>query len=516
MTAAGHYDAGRLRRGAAQFLAGKLFSAALTFTAFTLAARLLGVIGYGHYATLVAALELFLALSTVGMDWAGARYVPEYRIHAAGGVLAAFIRRVAGVQWRLQLLLALSAAAATISLGWAHRVGGPVAVGLVAALLVVEGLGRMLRDQFLAVLMAQAWAQAAAVTRGAVFAGLLLVVTRESGDLLVQVLLAEVAAATCALVVGAAGLARVLRQHRPDAASASAATASAWRPPTWAQVRAVARDAMFNTWLVLPAGGPVLTLVARALAGAEAAAAFGFVRGLVDQIRRFLPAELFLSLVRAAVVARYTTSRDAVALSRQLALVVIGSLLALCPLLALILGQPVAVLRLAGGSSFSGAGLTLAVWSLGLWLFSLRRVSEVMAYTVNLSRACLVGGVVLATAPLWMAATLLLGGPLPLALAASLLADMGFTLVVGLQLAAAGFLPPAPVANLARLVGLQALVALAVALAAAAGLQPPQGTAWLALLALLGTVALVPLLQPLRGHPRALLWQLAPRWRFPC
>lgn len=514
MTASGHYGAARLRRGAVQFLGGKLLSAGLTFVAFALVARLLGFADYGRYATLVAALELAVALCTVGMDWAGARFLPEYRIHAPAAGLAGFLLRVTLVQLLPQLAVAGVAVAAGAWIVAAADLGTPAVLYLVAGLLLVEGMGRVLRDQFLAVLMAQGWAQAATVARGAVLTALLVAAAPHAADdRLAFVVAAELAASACALALALCGLWRVLSQHRPDAASD---TVPGWTPPAWAQVRQVARHAMFNTWLVLPAGGAVLTLVARSFAGGEAAAAFGFVRGLVDQIRRFLPAELFLSLVRSAVVARYATSRDAVALSWQLALVLILSLLVLSPLLAVILGQPEAVLRLAGGQAFTAAGSTLAVWSLSLWLFSLRRVSEVMAYTVNLSQACLAGGAALATAPLWMAAVLTLGGSLPVALGVSLLADLGFSWVVWRQLAAAGFLPPAPAANLARLVGLQALVAMTVALAAVAGLRPPQGSAWLALLAVVATAVLLPLLQPLHGRPRALLLQWAPRWRFPC
>lgn len=514
MKADGHYGARRLRRGAAQFLVGKLLSAALTFLAFAFAARLLGMSGYAHYATLVAGFELAMAFCTVGMDWASARFLPEYRLRASRPLLMGFLRRVAMAQLMPQALTALAVIAASGWLSALMEIGAQRVLWIYAGVLVIEGSGRVVRDQFLSVLMAQAWAQGAAVARAATLVSLLsLGFAFPPDEPLLHVVTADLVAALVSLCVGLFGLARVQAQHEPDHLGSDA---EPWHAPTWPMVRTVARHAMLNSWLVLPAGGATLTLVVRACAGSDAAAVFGIVRGLVDQVRRFLPAELFLSIVRSAVAARFALSRDIADLNRQLSLVLVLSLLALTPVLALFVGRPELVLSAAGGTSFESGGLTLACWSVSLWLFSLRRIAEVTAYTVEQSSACVPAGAVLAASPLILAGGLLSGAPLPAALGLALLADAGFSMVVRWRLRSAGVSHRLPWASLGRLVMVLALVAAVLLAVPTGGLR--HGWAALALLgiAVVITAAIVPLVEPLKGELRVFLQQIAPvvRVRF--
>jgi O-antigen/teichoic acid export membrane protein len=452
----GHYSLRNIRRSAGHFLLGKAGSAALTFTAFALTARLLGTGAYGTYAALIAAVELGLSLSTLGMDWATGRFLPEYRVRAGRAQLTRFIAATGGLQAGVLMLVALGLAWGAEALAARLGLADAVLLQLYAAVLATEGTARVLRDQMLGLLLAQRAAQVATVARGAVLVLLLLgapllaapLTADSAGSALRFVAAAELAAAAAGLLLGAVALVRIVRRHVPDPVPAGT---PAWQPPTWRRVAAIARDAYASMLLLIPAGGAVLTLTLGAIAGAPAAGAFGFVRGLTEQVRRFLPIELFLGLIRPGIVSRYAQHRDFAALNRQIALVFAVSVLAALPVLALLMAQAPLVARFIGGPTFAEAGPLLAVWSISLLLFTHRRALEVVANTAERSAACIVGSAVLACSPLAMAALLWAGAPVPVALAAPLLADLGFSGVVAWLLHRASLPYRLPGPTLARL-----------------------------------------------------------------
>jgi O-antigen/teichoic acid export membrane protein len=511
----GHYSLRNIRRSAGHFLLGKVGSAALTFTAFALTARLLGTGQYGTYAALIAAVELALSLSTLGMDWATGRFLPEYRVRAGRGQLARFIAATGGLQAGVLLLAALGLALGAEALAARVGLADPVLLQLYAAVLATEGIARVLRDQMLGLLLAQRAAQVATVMRGAVLVALLLsapLLDGAAASVLRYVALAELAAAGAGLLLGAVALVRIVRHHAPDPAPAGM---PAWQAPSWRRVAAIARDAYASMLLLIPAGGAVLTLTLGAIAGAPAAGAFGFVRGLTEQVRRFLPIELFLGLIRPGIVSRYAQHRDFAALNRQIALVFAVSVLAALPVLALLMAQAPLVARFIGGATFAEAGPLLAVWSVSLLLFTHRRALEVVANTAERSAACIVGSAVLALSPLAMAALLWAGAPVPVALAAPLLADLGFSGVVAWLLHRASLPYRLPVPTLARLL---LLLAGASAVLALAPLLTP--TLWhqavlAGVLALLLTWGIAALWRPFQATEREAINALLPRPWFP-
>lgn len=511
----GHYSLRNIRRSAGHFLLGKAGSAVLTFLAFALTARLLGTDHYGTYASLMAGLELALGLSTLGMDWATGRFLPEYRIRAQRSQLALFMAATCGLQAGLLLLVGLVMAFNAASLAAPLGLADSVLLQLYGAVLVAEGIARVVRDQMLGLLLAQRAAQLATVARGVVLVSCLLaapwLVNAVGVTALRWVALAELCAAVAGLLVGAAALARIVARHRPDDAQPDVPE---WHPPSWRRVAVIARDAYASMLLLIPAGGAVLTLTLGSMAGPQAAGAFGFVRGLTEQVRRFLPIEMFLGLIRPGIVARYAQHRDFAILNRQIALVFVVSVLAALPVLALLMAQAPLVARFIGGPSFTDAAPLLAVWSASLLLFTHRRALEVVANTAERSAACIVGSAVLAMSPLAMAMLLWSGAPVAVALAAPLLADLGFSGVVAWLLHRASLRYRLPVPTLARL-----LLLLAGASAVLA-FSPLLSTLWhqallAGALALLLTWGIAALWRPFQAAERDAINALLPRPWFP-
>ena len=85
------YSGALLKQSAIHFLTGKAASALLTFTILLWLVRLLSTQDYATYVTLVAAYELLFAISSLGLPWMAARYLPEYRLHASGFHLKAHL-----------------------------------------------------------------------------------------------------------------------------------------------------------------------------------------------------------------------------------------------------------------------------------------------------------------------------------------------------------------------------------------------------------------------------------------
>ena len=62
--------------------------------------------------------------------------------------------------------------------------------------------------------------------------------------------------------------------------------------------------------LALGSGLEVLLLLVTRMLGPEIAGAFGFAKTIAEQVRRYLPADLFASLIRPKLVADFTADKD--------------------------------------------------------------------------------------------------------------------------------------------------------------------------------------------------------------
>lgn len=433
-----HYSAQRLRRGIAHFLWGKASSALLSFVGFLLVARLLQTSEYGRYVAMVALVELALNLASFGLDWVSTRYVPEYRVRAGGRRLAGFVLRLTGLQ-----VLLISGVGATL---WvfaapiASLVGvegaGPV-LRLYAAYLVLEGASRVLRDQMLSQLLLQGRAQVALVLRHITWVGacgVLFLIDGEASLLLVAKI--ELCAAGVGLVAAALGLARALRSA---ACEESRAEYADWVAPVLREMWMLAANSYLSFLLNIPARPQVLTLLVTRFAGVEGAALYGFARSLADQVLRFLPAEMLLSLIRPVLIARYVASGDFQALNRQTNHLLILSLVVLCPVLAVALGKGELLVGIVGAGKFNESGLLLALMLLALSFFSHRRMLEFLANTIGLPQAIGQASLFLPLIPVFVGGGFLLGWPMWFVPLVGIFAELAFGCFVIWRLKCLGF-----------------------------------------------------------------------------
>lgn len=393
------YAGAALRRSGLHFLTGKLATATLTFATLLLLVRWLPTRDYAVYVTLVAWLEITVAVAGIGLPWMGARYVPEFRLHAGGSALQALCRRM--LLWLVMAIAAgalAGAVAMPLYLQSANLAAYAGAALLYAFVLFADGLNRLVIASLLDPLMAQQLVRRALLLRQ----GLMLLVVAVAAALgpvtLWHVVLADLLAATLAVGVTVVGLMRHLRGLMDLPATPG------WTPPGSAAMWSTSRN-MYGAYLVTVLYSPqVLLIVVTRFLGAEAAAVFGFLRALYDQVARYLPAMLLFNLIRPKLIASYVDQGSSTELNRNANLAGKLSLFVLAPLVAGVAATGGGLAAWLSGGRLPDTGHLLLGFMLVLVPLSQRQLLESVAVAVGQARLCVLAALAgLLTLPaLWL------------------------------------------------------------------------------------------------------------------
>jgi O-antigen/teichoic acid export membrane protein len=403
----GLYGARAVKSSARAYLIGRGVSALITFAAFALAARSMDVPEYGAYMLALATAELGMALATGGLDWVANRHLPEYRIHASGSATVRFVILLGALQTTTLCLVAtafwLSAEHIAVLSG---GIAPPSAVKAAALLLLIEGTGRLLRDQFLGILMLQWLGQTAQILRSSTLASLF-VASLLGGEPMsaLDALRYEAVAALLALLAGLCGLIwQLLKLARTPTSDAS------WSPPPLCGMARLAAH-MYASYLLALAYGPqIITFIVSRMLGAEAVALYGFARTFADQVRRYLPTDMLQSVVRPALVAHFSRQRDFADLSVRLRLWFKSALWMLAPIVIAFIALQKLASSLIGGGAFADAWLLTAVLLAGTAGIAYRRVGELAANIVMEPDLCARAAVLLLAVPFAVWGVLTAGG----------------------------------------------------------------------------------------------------------
>jgi O-antigen/teichoic acid export membrane protein len=377
------YSGAALKRSLLHFLTGKAASALLTFLILLWVVRLLPVAEYGAYVTLVAGMELVMIIATLGLPWLAARYLPEFRLHAPGPRLRRLVSSLLGWQ-----AASLAGFAGILALGlgtyltWADLTPYRTVAQFYLLVLLVEGIGRQVRESLLGALLLQGVAQVSLVARILAFIALLAVASLLGPVSLIDVVQAELAASVLGTALSLSGLARRLRGT--DALPGK----PGWQEPRLSTMWRTAGHMYFSYLLTLFYSPQVFLLFIHRYLGAEATAIFGFLRTLYEQVVRYLPATLLLGLVRPKLVASYVGGGGVDELSRNANLAGKLSLFVLMPLVAFagVAGQD--LIGLLSGAKFPETGLLFLGFMLALIPFSQRQLLETVAVVVGHSQLC--------------------------------------------------------------------------------------------------------------------------------
>lgn len=367
------------------FAIGKAISAPLTLLLVLVLAAVMSREQYASYVAAVAVLEIAVVLGTVGLDWVLQTTIAGVvvRGNAAQLVHAMLLLGMLPVVPYVLLAAALWQLAPAID----AAMGGVVTVEvlrLYAAVLLVEGPTRMLRDQMLGALLMQRVCQLAQIVRIVVLFGAVAACVMLDVEVLASTVAhAELAAACASLAVTAAGFAARVRRAWPSSGMSDAL--GAWLG--WRSAR-FAANAYGSFVLMLPLGTEVMTAIVARYLGADATAAFGFVARLMEIARRYLPMDMFYSVLRPAAIGRYESGEGSAAFAQLRTdvdrmvganLIVVG----LGTAVALAAGSPIVAL-LSRGNVESPPLLFPALLAL-LATHSIRRGVELVAYVVGQS-----------------------------------------------------------------------------------------------------------------------------------
>jgi O-antigen/teichoic acid export membrane protein len=246
--------------------------------------------------------------------------------------------------------------------------------------MIFEGLGRSIRDDMLGALLQQKIAQAGLILRNLT---LLLLVAFGTGSQFELTRLAwmELAASVIATSLSAFWMLRHISELKLIANTA-------WQTPSTKQILITARAMQASFLLTLVTSQQAFMLIVNAFLGLQAAAIFGFARNLNDFLRRYLPAELLMGLIRPKLIADFTQHHDMERLVRHALFTWKLSLAVLAPALGFFIISGEQLASLISANKYPQAGAIIAGLAISLIPFSQRRILETLANVIGHPEAC--------------------------------------------------------------------------------------------------------------------------------
>jgi O-antigen/teichoic acid export membrane protein len=236
-------------------------------------------------------------------------------------------------------------------------------------------------------LMLQGQARLSLVLRQLFFLATIAVLAMSGRASVVNVLTLELTAAALGWIVAYFALSRFLRTLD------KLGSQEGWREPDLADQWRVALR-MYAAQLITLAYSPqiFLNLIQRML-GAEAAALFGFLRILYEQVARYLPATLLFTVIRPKLMASFV-SGGMKELTGHANLAGKLSYFVLMPLIVVVALGGDQLLALLSGNKFTSGGLLLLGLLLAMVPYSQRQLIESVAVAVGRSGLCTLGAAV--------------------------------------------------------------------------------------------------------------------------
>jgi O-antigen/teichoic acid export membrane protein len=330
---AGFFSLQRLRRGFVFFIAGKTVNGLFGFLVLVLVARGLTPVEFGTYVILVSVAQSAISIFNFGVSSVAQRYLPQFRLGAGSDGLMRFVLALLGLR---VLSLSVCLVVLYLGLGVLVRVFGIEAwrssAAIYLSIVIFAGMFWYWQTVFEPLLL-QGNVQLNWLARNFGFCGLVAAALWQGrGTLhLSDVIYAEVLATAVATFVGFLQLWLYWRGHRSHAASPG------WRRPS---TRSLVRFAFLDFvgfMLELSGNQQAIMLLAGHMFGPAELAGFGFAMTFVEQIRKYLPAELFWAVIQPKLIAAYSQTGDVAEVVRRGLLMYKAGLFMLGPAIVLFL-----------------------------------------------------------------------------------------------------------------------------------------------------------------------------------
>jgi O-antigen/teichoic acid export membrane protein len=376
------YGHERIRRGLMNFVLGKGVSAIAGMFAMLLVIRALSVPSFAAYSVLVALVELLTAISGLGLAHALLRYVPELYAQHFQISLRKFVYGSIGLRSAVLLIAASFAYLFADHLAPLIGLGNVIEVFQVFLLVVVLRSSSQFLSQILESTLHQGNAQAAfSINQIARLVGMIFLL--QNGEVqLIDAIWVECIGESLGLLVMSYGVIQVVRSEEND--KRDSGDDGNWLRSHLKQIAKFALAGYLQHLAIMPYGGNTNRLVGGGMLNAGGMASFGFAQSLYEYLKRYLPAQLLVGLIRPVVVARYCESQDfSVAANLCERVLQINILLIVGVLALLTVGGGDALAVISAGKYGSGALAILTLLIVVLMLETQRQQLELLVQTVE-------------------------------------------------------------------------------------------------------------------------------------
>ena len=372
----------RVKRGLVHFLFGKVVSALAGLLAMVFVVRGLSVPDFATYSVLIALIEMFSAVSGLGLAHVVLRYVPElYATHRPTSLRSVILST-------LGIRTSVLTGALLIAYGLAQPLAEVLKLQevlpafklflLVVALRSSSHFLLQVLESTLHQGIAQMAFSASAVGRCIGMLWLLL-----SGEVtLLQVIALEALCdgfACCSLMLG---INAVLRSVAKD--KDSHIGDKVWWPNHRKTIAKFAAAAFLQHLATLPFGGSTNRLVGCVMFGDRVMATFGFAQSLYEYFKRYLPTQLLVGLIRPIVVARFSVNRNFAAVARLCDQALLANLVFLLGAVAVLSVAGIELLTAVSAGKYGAESVWLLIAMLiFLGLETQRLILEVLTQTVE-------------------------------------------------------------------------------------------------------------------------------------
>jgi hypothetical protein len=301
------YGVERVRKGLTHFILGKAVSAGGGLLAMVLVVRMLSIPDFANYSVLIALVEVATALSGLGIVHVMLRYVPElyvkhYRQALQKLVWGAFLLRTGVLLVVIWVVWALSGTLAPL-IGLAGQVDAFSAFLLIVIFRTTSHFLSQVLESTLHQGIAQAGFSATSLLR---VVGMFYLLSSGHASLL-DVIWVEIAAEVLGVSIMLLGMARILNPALTQPVPSDDGT---WLRLNLPQMARFALSGYAQHMVGLPFGSNTNRLVGGYLFAPALMASFGFAQAIYEYVKRYLPAQLLIGLIRPIVVARYSTHRN--------------------------------------------------------------------------------------------------------------------------------------------------------------------------------------------------------------
>ncbi|MCG8426018.1 MAG: lipopolysaccharide biosynthesis protein [Chromatiales bacterium] len=298
-----HYSLSAVSRSLRHFLVGKTFAMVCAFAVLFLLAGILEPGEYAVYVSLQALVILIGRVSGLGVQKAMLRYLPELR--ATENSLGAYRLLWQGTLLRFILIGLVMLGAALFLPALGRTFGLDAWLWLIPWYLLV-GYLRLMNHWIASMLESFLWqreAQYSIALGGLVkLVGVLLFASQL--DLTIVVIIEFTSEAIVLLLLGYSWATR----WRKDPARLTG-TRTWWQENRGRALRFGFWGFLQNQSGLLYGSAPNRLVAAHFLPSAEVAL-FGLADNLINQVRRFMPTQLFISIIRPVALARFSTTQD--------------------------------------------------------------------------------------------------------------------------------------------------------------------------------------------------------------